>query len=295
MKKRVKVSVPGSCGELLQGTINDKNILVGCPIDCHTYATIERNEQVEGIIINEEKPKTLLAICKTLEYFGVKTTGFKVTIQSDLLIEKGMASSTADIVAGIIATMTILDQPINLELVTKIAVAIEPTDPCYYNEIIAFDHIEGEIIERLGPIKNHPIIILDVGGKVNTIGFNLDQQLIQLKRAKEKAIEDGYEKIKSGIATNTLELVGEGIHLSALAHQRILFKPNLETLIDYAKTEDKILGVNIAHSGSLVGVILKSQKDTDVIKKKLRRDFSSFKYLMTTTLYSEGYKILEVI
>lgn len=294
MKRRVKVSVPGACGELLQGTIDDQNILIGCPINCHTYITLEKDDEIKGILINQEKTKTLLAIRKTLEYYKVKATGFKVTLQSDLLVEKGMASSTADIVAGIIATITILDQPIDLDLVTKIAVAIEPTDPCYYNEIVAFDHIEGRILEKLGPIKNYPIIILDIGGKVNTIGFNLDQQLMQLKRAKEKAIKNGYEKIKSGIRTNTLELLSEGMHLSALAHQRILFKPKLETLIDYAKAEDIILGVNIAHSGTLVGVILESEKDTEKVKKALRRKFSSFKYLMTTALCSDGYKILEV-
>ena len=294
MKKSVKVSVPGACGELLQGTIDDKNILIGCPIDCHTYITLEKDDTIEGIRMNQEKPKTLLAIHKTLEHFGVKATGFKVSLQSDLLIEKGMASSTADIAAGIIATMTMLNEPIDLNLVTKIAVAIEPTDPCYFNEIVAFDHIEGKILERLGPIKNYPIIILDVGGRVNTIGFNLDQKLIQLKRAKEKIIISGYEKIKSGITTNTLELLGEGIHLSSLAHQKILYKPRLESLIHYGRGADEILGVNIAHSGSLVGVILKSEKDTEIIKKELRRKFSSFKYLMTTTLYSEGYKIVNL-
>jgi L-threonine kinase len=154
MNKCVKVSVPGSCGELLQGTIDDKNILIGCPINCHTYVTLEKIDRIEGILINQEKSKTLLAIRKTLNHFGVEADGFKVTLQSDLLIEKGMASSTADIVAGIIATMTILDKPIDLSLVTKIAVVIEPTDPCYFNEIIAFDHLEGKVLERLGPIRN---------------------------------------------------------------------------------------------------------------------------------------------
>jgi len=294
MRKRVKVSVPGACGELLQGTIDDKNILIGCPIDCHTYLTLEKDDRIEGIRMNQEKPKTLLAIDKTLEHYGVKGSGFEVTLQSDLLVEKGMASSTADITAGIIATMTLLNKTIDLDLVTKIAIAIEPTDPCYYNEIVAFDHIEGEVLERLGPMKDYPIIVLDVGGTVNTIGFNLDKKLIQLKRSKEKAIKSGYAKIKNGIKTNTLELLGEGIHLSSLAHQKILYKPMLEVLINYARETNEILGVNVAHSGSLVGVILKSEKDIEIIKKELRRKFSSFKYLMTTRICSEGYNILEI-
>lgn len=294
MKKRVKVSVPGACGELLQGIIDDRNVLIGCPIDRHTYITLEKDETIEGRSINQEKPKTLLAIRKTLDYFGVQPVGLKVTLESDLLVEKGMASSTADIVAGIIATMTMLDQPIDLDLVTKIAIAIEPTDPCYYKEIVAFDHLKGKVLEKFGPIKNYPIIILDVGGKVNTLRFNSNKELMQLKRAKENAIRSGYEKIKSGMRTNTLSVLGEGIHLSALSHQKILYKPKLETLINYARAEDKILGVNIAHSGTLVGVILKSEKDTEKIKKELRSKFSSFKYLMTTSLYSEGYKILEI-
>lgn len=293
MKSLVKVRVPGACGELLQGVIGGENILIGCSINRHSYLTLERDPSVKEIQMNGDKAKTLLAIQKTLDHFGIKEEGLRVTLASDLLIAKGMASSTADIVSGIIATMALFEIPIDLKQVTRIATSIEPTDPCYFKGILAFNHLRGRVIKNLGVIQNHPIIILDVGGRVETLDFNSNHQLRALKAEKEEAVAEGYEKIVKGIDTSTLDLIGEGMHLSALAHQKILHKPKLEALIHWARKNKKIVGVNIAHSGTLIGVILKSKEDLTAIQYEIKKEFSNFDYLTTTTLSTEGYKIIE--
>ena len=47
---------PGACGELVQGTINNINFLITCPINIFSYVTVELNKQ-DFITNNDPKRK----------------------------------------------------------------------------------------------------------------------------------------------------------------------------------------------------------------------------------------------
>lgn len=94
----IKVKAPGSCGELVQGTVNGVSFLITCPIDWYSEVTV-----IRGSSIDQVHPKTAAAVDKTLKYLNTNGS-FGMSVSSDLPVGKGMASSSADISAACQAT-----------------------------------------------------------------------------------------------------------------------------------------------------------------------------------------------
>ena len=95
MSMRIEVKVPGSCGELVQGTAAGVPFLVTCPVNLYTRLILASGERrLAGF-----GSKAQMALERTLDYLGVKAFPFDMTLQSQLPCGKGMASSSADIAA----------------------------------------------------------------------------------------------------------------------------------------------------------------------------------------------------
>ena len=124
---QVTVKVPGSCGELIQGMRNQKHFLITCPINCYSVVTLE-SSTTPGITVKApQQEKIIKAIHKTMEYFGLPDTrGYRLTVDSDLTVGKGMASSTADMTGAIIACTLSEGLSISYEELSRILIAIGP-------------------------------------------------------------------------------------------------------------------------------------------------------------------------
>ena len=235
-----------------------------------------------------------MAIEKTLEYYNYNTQniGLRVDLQSELLVGKGMASSTADIVAGIIAAMIILGVEIDKKVIQEIAVSIEATDGCFLTELTAFNHLQGQELANLGSVKTPlPLLIFDCGGRINTTQFNARADLARLKLAKEKQVKQAYQLIARGIKEGNNRLIGQGATLSSLANQSILYKPQLAKILEVVAAEKKVLGINIAHSGTLIGVLLATQAKIGEIKENINSQLPNIDYVTTTKVINGGYEI----
>ncbi|MBM7557110.1 GHMP family kinase ATP-binding protein [Halanaerobacter jeridensis] len=294
MRKKVTVKVPGTCGELMQGIIAGVNLQISCPIDLYSTVTMTRIDSEAGIKIKEEAEKTKLAIEKTLDYYNydLQNLGLQVDLQSELLVGKGMASSTADIVASIIATMTILGVEVDIKIVQEIAVSIEATDGCFLSGLTAFNHLQGQQLAKLGSVKTPlPLLIFDCGGTINTTQFNAQADLARLKLAKEKQAKQAYQLIVRGIKEGNNRLIGQGATLSSQANQSILYKPQLTKILQVVEAEKKVLGINIAHSGTLIGVLLNSKDKLGEIKENISSQITDIDYVTNTKLINGGYEI----
>ncbi len=291
MRNQVTVRVPGTCGELMQGLIDGTNLQISCPVALYSSVTLTRVASSSGIQINSRAEKTRLAIAQTLEVFNASDLGLQVYLQSELIPGKGMASSTADIIASIIATMLLLGVEVDRELAQKIAISIEPTDGCFLSGLVAFDHLQGRYLEKLGTINPVPIIIFDTGGQVDTVEFNARDELTSLKLAQEEQVTRAYQLISQAIKTRDKKLLGQGVSISSQANQSILYKPELEKLLELAQQQEEILGVNTAHSGTLLGVLLDSKDRVEEIKTKISRRVPSLDCIATTKLINGGYQV----
>ncbi|MDO8673180.1 MAG: hypothetical protein Q7O66_17380, partial [Dehalococcoidia bacterium] len=262
-------SMPGTCGELVQGTLDGVPFHVSCPVDVYSRAEV-RLKPGRQIEFSPGFSKAGEAVRRTLEILRRPDLGGILIINSELPRSKGMASSTADIAAAIVSTARALGESMAPLQVAEIALGIEPTDGSVFPAIVLFDHLAGRLLESLGPPPHIDIIALDFGGEVDTIVFNQKDRSILLHRLEPQARES-LGLVRAGIALGDPVLVGRGATLSARANQEILYKPQLEAVIALA-SEIGAVGVCVGHSGTIIGVLLdRRTADVRAVHQCLRR------------------------
>ena len=253
--KSVTALAPGTCGELVQGSINGKDFLITCPIDLWSKLSVFYTDYTDHFEHHKIFPKATQAIRMAYENKGATVGKIGFVRESDLPIGKGMGSSTADIVAAYVATCKLLDTKIDEDEIADVALSIESSDGLMYPGICLFDHRKGLWRELLGNAPPLNVLIIDPGGQVDTLEFNDRKDLQVLNAKKEQEIVKALAYVKEGIAEKDPEKIGRGATISAVANQETLFKPYLDDIIKLS-TQFKAMGVNVAHSGTVIGIIL---------------------------------------
>jgi L-threonine kinase len=284
--------VPGTCGELVQGTLSGNDFLVTCPVNWFSRVTVTIDHRPSGnhgapddgsldvfrpdtlagkkatpldpgrIVFPARRIKTAQAARKTLDREGYPGLGAAIEVASSLPIGKGMGSSTADLSAACYAVAAALDRKLSPEAVAEIALSIEPSDGTFAPGIILIDHVAGRFQERIGDPFPLGLLALDFGGAVDTMEFHRRSDLAELNAANEPAIRQALQLVRDGFQRQDPGLIGKGATMSALANQRVLPKPHLEAVIDYVLARGAY-GVNVAHSGTVVGILLPSGREAD--------------------------------
>ncbi|MGI5860127.1 MAG: GHMP kinase [Tepidanaerobacteraceae bacterium] len=255
-----KAVCPASCGEIVQGTIDDCNFLVTCPIALCTQVTVRLDGNTnKSLECSELKHfKTNQAVEKTLKYFGVEDLKAHVSINSNIPYAVGLSSSTADITAACLATAKALGKNISNDVIADIALSIEPSDGIMYPGVMLFDHIHGIWRKSLGQMPEMDVYIIDTGEQVDTKQFNNMKDLKQKNRKKEPEVKQALDLVLRAFGKGDVKLLGDAMKKSAAAHQSILFKPHLSDVIELGNQYSAV-GVNVAHSGSVVGIFFKKR------------------------------------
>ena len=289
---KATVRCPGSCGELVQGTIAGSNFLVTCPINLYSEVSVSLSSDQSSLW--SAGNKTVEAVRKTLEYLGESFEGIEVRVASELPVGKGMASSSADIAAACLATALAAGRTLDIDEVCKIAVAIEPTDGIFSPGITMIDHVTGKTRHSLGEPPDITLAVLDAGGEVDTIDFNHRSDLAELNRNKEPEVLAALRLVEAGIQNRDSALLGAGATLSALANQRILFKPSLERIIEIAHSFGAV-GVNAAHSGTVIGVLFDNHAGSDIggCIRMICQECSDVRFFRTAQLVSGGLSVVK--
>jgi len=247
----VQVIMPGSCGELVQGKIDGVDFHITCPINKFSKATLTTIKE-KTIRFDGSLSKSAEAVKKALEVLEVES-GINIAIESELPQGKGMASSTADIGAAVTATFALFERDLSLLEVADIALAIEPTDGIIFEGIVAFDHLHGKKLDVIGDAPPLDIVVLEPPHAVDTVTFNVRK--VMNNGTEEHLHEETLAMATEGIRTLDLRLVAEAATLSAVLNQKLLFKPELDDVIELSKRRGG-LGVNIAHSGTVIGMLV---------------------------------------
>ncbi|MDR3565040.1 MAG: GHMP kinase [Negativicutes bacterium] len=247
---KAMVRAPGSCGELVQGTVEGKNFLITCPVDLYSEVVV----QDDASPVVAAGGKAVEAVERTWAYLGIRPERFSVRVESALPKGKGMASSSADISAACQAAAVCCGRLLTPDEIADIALAIEPTDGIFYPGIVMFDHVGGLTRRFLGFPPPLSVAIFDVGGQVDTLQFNQRSDLIVLNRAKESQVEQAVALVTRGLVSGDCGLIGQGATLSALANQSILHKACLPAILELLPRYGAV-GVNTAHSGTVIGIL----------------------------------------
>ncbi len=253
------VRMPGTCGELVQGTLHGVPFHVSCPIDLFSTVTVHLTDLTDQWEYPPDAPKAAAAVTAVLAWLGRRGLGGRLAIRSVLPRGKGMASSTADVAGAIHAACAALGCSITAAEVARLALSVEPTDGSVFTDIALYDHRTGRIYDDLGACPPVDILVLDFGGEVDTISFNQCDRSDLLQELEPEACQ-ALELVRRGLAEGDVKLIGRGATRSALANQRVLFKPDLEAVMALAE-EIGALGVNVAHSGTVIGVLLEPRRD----------------------------------
>ena len=252
------VRVPGSCGELVQGLLAGGYFLVSCPVDFFATVSVEIFAGGPGVNAPEDCPKTAAAVKATLTYLGREDVRIEVSVSNPIPRSKGLGSSSADVAAAIAATGIALGKELSPQDVARLAVSVEPTDGVMFPGLAVFDHREGRKMEVLGAPPPMEMVALDFGGTVDTLRFNREDHRHAWESVAVET-EEALGLVRSGILNCDAALVGRGASISAQAGQQVLLKPELPQVMDFA-TYVGAVGVNIAHSGTVIGVLLDARQ-----------------------------------
>ena len=248
------VRAPGVCGELVQGMLGDDYFLVTCPVDYFSRVRVDLSDENGGVNAPEDCPKIVAAVKLTLEYLGHPEASAQVGVSNPIPRGKGFGSSSADLAAAIAATGLALGVELTPSQIGELALKVEPTDGIMFPGIALFDHRSGALAEELGPHLPMEIIALDFGGEVDTLAFNEVDRRSQWQSIQDQTRE-ALALVREGVKKRDLWLLGRGASLSAEAAQSVSFKPRLSDVKAFAE-EVGAVGINVAHSGALIGVLL---------------------------------------
>lgn len=281
---------PASCGEFVQGMIKDKEYLSSYAID--KYSTVTLEEKLENI--NRGPLKARRALEEIFKYFDLPRKDLKnisIDIRSDIPIGKGMASSTADIGATIKATLNFIGKDLDEYEISKIATKIEPTDSIYIKENTIFNPLDANVIRKLGVIDRGKVIILEPNETLSTRHIRKKENYHKLKRQNKYIIEYAFKLLGEGISKKDLMLIGQACNISSVANENIHKKRYLNEIMDISK-EYGACGVNIAHSGTVIGILLEPDMDEEKIKTKLldKKIDKKYKKIYTANIMAGGLR-----
>ena len=252
------VRAPGACGELVQGMLDGVHFLVTCPIDFFARVQVTLYNDGPGVDGPVDCSKAVASLNATLAHLGREDIRARLVIQNPIPKSKGMGSSSADVAATVAATGLALGTQLSPETMARIALSVEPSDGVMFPGIALLDHREGRILEPLGPPPPMEIVALDFGGTVDTQEFNAVNRRDQWQSIQAE-VDEALLLVKAGIRDCDPESVGRGATISARASLRVLPKPMLQPVLEFAKAVGAV-GVNVGHSGTIIGVLLDARE-----------------------------------
>ena len=250
--KEATVSIPLTCGELVQGLWDGIPALVSCPIDWYHRADV-RLKRDRFWELPDEDPKAVAALETGIARLRGQVGGV-LELDSPAPRGRGYGTSTADIAASLYALGEALGQPFTPADIAEIAVSVEPSDSTIFPELTLFTHRDGSNHQGWGTAPPLSVILLDPGGEVDTLAFNQRDMGAALSPL-ESIHQEAFRLLQRGLRDQDWEAVGKAASLSAIAHQSILFSPLLETAVRLCN-QIHALGICRAHSGTIMGLIL---------------------------------------
>ena len=252
---------PASCGEFVQGVMDRAEYLCSYAVDL--YSTAEAEEKLNNINLGPLKSrKAIEAVFKKFNIPVEESKNISLKIRSKIPVGKGMASSTADIGATIGATLGLIKKALN-----------------------------GEVIRYLGNVKDLRVVILEPNSTLNTMRIRKTPNYKKIKTQNKEIIKISFSLLEEGIKSNDMHKIGKASTFSSLANESIHKKEGLEKIIEISKNYGAY-GVNVAHSGTVVGILIdKSMNDTRLIEllKNERLD-SVYKKMYTSNIIDGGIR-----
>ena len=247
-------SCHGSFGELLQGALPEHGpFLVTLPIELRARARFVVTDSLRELSVHPESSWKSLQLAEALlRRYALPLRG-ELTLASEIPRGKGLASSTADLVAAYRALARFHHLPQDTEVLESLLREIEPSDGVMHESVVAYRHREARLLERLGPVPALALVAVDEGGAVETLTHNQHDPGYSAGESDEFAAL--LARLRQAFRDGDLAAIGAVATRSAEMNQRILPKRALGAMIGVAAAVGA-RGVVVAHSGTCLALMI---------------------------------------
>ncbi len=263
---------PGSFGEVLQGSVEHRDVLLSCPVNIYTNVKILESTSSKNKF-KWEKAATFLSNILTKWDYKSYIDNLDIDIISNIPYGKGMASSTADLCGVYYCLLKMFNKKFNQEELIEQCIKIEPTDSIIFNEMTIFDYKKGTYKENIGSYFKYNILAFEGKKTVNTVEFN-NKKLPTLSK-----VDDLSQVLREAIKEKNLKKLAYVSTESIIRNQKRLYYDWVQHIMNI-KDETSGLGIMGAHSGNVLGIIYD--------------DDEKFNYAVEFAKKLRGYKIYPV-
>ena len=247
---------PASCGEIIQGWIQGSEKLVSCPIDWYSEVEI-----TTGLPLADERPLVRAMVNQVLAHWQVPahlSQQIRIDCRSTIPVAKGMASSTADIAATAVATSRHFGYALDDATLARLCVTLEPTDSTVFRHLTLFDHNTANTHISCAGSPAMDILLLESPLTLRTEDYHrLPRE--QILRSNADELDSAWQQVQQACERNSPALLAQAATRSAVVSQSLLPKPGFHTLMALVEA-CSLYGLNVAHSGSVVGLLLDREK-----------------------------------
>ncbi len=211
--------------------------------------------------------------------FNISSGGI-LSVTSNIPVGKGLASSSADLVATARALSTAFSLNLKSADISKFIGKIDPSDGVMYSEhSVAYLHKRTKLHKCIGRLPRMHVLAIDEGGIVDTITYNASGKVYDV--TEKNKFKDLLSNMVDAIRAANIEIIGQIATESEIINQKHHYKKHLNRIINLNK-EFNGLGVVVSHSGTMVGVLFDAN-DTNLAYKveSVRRNLAK----LTGTVY----------
>ncbi|WP_287241554.1 hypothetical protein [Mesorhizobium sp.] len=248
----------GTFGELLQGQLpvgcvpRDPHFLVTMPIALFARAHFMPIAGTRSVTVYPAHKVKAKRLAENL-VIALGVSGGVLLLQSELPEGKGLASSSADLVATARSIACCLRRRVQTSLIEKLMAEIEPSDGVMYPGVVAYQQRTCSLLSFLGQMPPLAIVGVDEGGTVETVDY--DKRRGEISASHRAEYQELLDSARIAIPRGDTAAIGRIATASALLHQERAPKKHLNSMLK-ASEATGALGVIVAHSGTMIGFLL---------------------------------------
>ena len=251
----------GHHGELVQGVFEDegarlRRALVSLPcrqLKSKARFTANDSDHVSVWPVSREKARRAAEL--TITAFGRPGTGGDLAIDSNIPIGRGMGSSTADVVASILAVLSWLEIEAASHDVMQLAVNAETAcdSTLFKQQAVLFAHRDGIVMESFRrPLP--PIDFISIDTTPDVTVDTLEFEPARYDQLEIETFRPLRSLLRTAIKNADARMLGRVASASARINERFLPKPRLAE-IEMIGDRFGAIGIQVAHSGTVVGLM----------------------------------------
>lgn len=252
----------GTLGELVQGPVEHDGAMaigiVSLPVRRYSWMHFVAGDDGDHAGDLPDKDKCRRAIALYLERSGRTLPRGRWLHDSELLLGKGMASSTADIVASIRCLDCVFGVASPPETIAGILREVERSDSVFLDCHALYLSAKQTVVRRFAHDPRYHVCYVDDGDAVSTEAVT--PQLFSHYRTHRSAYQENLDRLVAAFDAGDSGEIARCASVSAALSQRVLPKRRYAD-IAAARAHFGAAGIVVAHTGSLIGYLFPEPPD----------------------------------